>query len=174
MRMSLDRARLIAAGGLLLAGTVLFADGTRFSDFTPLASSAGPTADEAAPITFGNSEFRQRSTADRLTQLAALKPNSGVWDMNTVNETGRRTGRYLFTVFESDQAGVQRHDLRSGETDTIWQSPVPRGHVSFDGCYWTPWGTMITAEESWETAANGSTSPHGRLFELNHDSGRPG
>ena len=28
--------------------------------------------------------------------------------MNTVNETGPHKGRYLFTVFETAQAGVQR------------------------------------------------------------------
>ena len=39
-----------------------------------------------------------------------------------------------------------------GETDTIWLSPTPFGHIAFDACYWTPWGTLITAEESWETA----------------------
>ena len=49
MTMSFTRARLLAAGGLLLAGTALIADGTRFSDFTPLVSSAGPTIDESAP-----------------------------------------------------------------------------------------------------------------------------
>lgn len=167
MKMSLDRARLIVASGVLAAGSVLVADGTRFSDFTPLATSAGPTADESAPITFGNLEFRQRSIADRNTQLAALKPNFGSWDMNTVNETGARKGRFLFTVFETGQSGVQRHDLRTGETDTIWQSPTPGGHISFDASYWTPWGTYITAEESWSTAGDpGYPSPYGRLFEL--------
>ena len=69
MRMSLDRLRLLTAGGLLLAGTVLIADGTRFSDFTPLATSAGPIpvgdAAEATPMTFGNPLFEQRSIADR-------------------------------------------------------------------------------------------------------------
>ena len=38
--------------------------------------------------------------------------------MNTVNETGPRKGRYLFTVFEQEPSGVQRHDLRTGKTDT--------------------------------------------------------
>jgi secreted PhoX family phosphatase len=87
--------------------------------------------------------------------------------MNTVNETGRHRGRFLFTVFESDQSGVQRHDLWTGATDTIWHSPVQGGHVAFDPSYWTPWGTLITGEESWCTAAAGcTTSPYGRLFEL--------
>jgi hypothetical protein len=166
MRMSRDRARLITIG-LLLAGAVAFADGTRFSDFTPLDSSAPPTADESMPITFGNPDFRQESIADRFTQLFALKPNSGSWDMITLNETGPDKGRYLFTVFESDQSGVQRHDLLTRETDTIWQSPTFEGHINFDPAFWTPWGTLITAEESWCTAPAGcTTSPYGRLFEF--------
>ena len=89
---STERATLVIAGSVLLAGAAVLADGTRFSDFTPLAASAGPTADEATPITFGNPVFQQRSIADRNTQLAAGMPNSGNWDMNTVNETGRAQG----------------------------------------------------------------------------------
>ena len=50
MRMSLAPARLLSVGTVLLASTVLVADGTRFSDFMPLTASAGPTADESAPI----------------------------------------------------------------------------------------------------------------------------
>ena len=86
--------------------------------------------------------------------------------MNTVNETGPHKGRYLFTVFETGQSGVQRIDLLTGETETIWQGPAPGSHVAFDASYWTPWGSFITAEESWTTAAAGATSPYGRLFEL--------
>ncbi len=169
-----SHAWLITVGGVLFASTIVFADGTRFADFTPLASSAGPTANESVPITLGNPRFAQRSIADREAQLAAGKPNSGNWDMNTVNETGRYKGRYLFTVFETDQAGVQRHDLWTDKTDTIWYSPTSRGHVAFDASYWTPWGTLITAEESWTTAAGGSTSPYGRLFELKNPTKAPG
>lgn len=151
---------------------MLVADGTRFSDVTPLGASAGPTADEATPITFGNSKFRQRSIADRNGQLAAGIPNSGNFDMITVNETGPHKRRYLFTVFETGQGGVQRTDLVSGQTDTIWYSPGVGGHVAFDASYWTLWGTLITAEESWETAAAGSTSPYGRLFDPKSGPGR--
>ena len=176
MNVSLSGTRLVAAGGLLLASAVLFADGTRFRNFTPLTSSATPVpvVNEDMPITFGNPEFEQRSIADRTTQLGANKPNSGSWDMNTVNETGAHKGRYLFTVFETGQSGVQRHDLQTGVTDTIWQSPSPGGHVAFDPSFWTPWGTLITGEESWETVATGSTSPYGRLFELKNPMEAPG
>lgn len=162
----------LAIGGLPLACAVAFASSagassTRFSDFVPLPSSAGPTANEARPITFGNPSFQQRSIADRVSQLAAGEPNSGNWDMITVNETGPHRGAFLFTPFETGQSGIQRQNPSTGETETIWYSPAPGGHVAFDASYWTPWGTYITAEESWCTAAAGcTTSPYGRLFEL--------
>lgn len=166
----------VALGFALATSSALAANS--FGNFTPLTASAGPTADESMPITFGNPAFAQRSIADRQTQLAASKPNTGSWDMITVNETGRDDkGRYLFTVFETGSSGVQRHDLQTGETETVWQSPsttFPTNHIAFDACFWTPWGTLITAEEAWETAAGGSTLPYGRLFELRNPTVAPG
>ena len=167
-----------SAAGLATAGTLVLAavlaspgasaaGNTRFSDFVPLPTSSGPTANEAAPITFGNPAFRQRSIASVAEQLAAGEPNTGVWDMNTVNETGPRKGSHLFIPFESSQAGIQRTDLATGETKTLWISPAPGAHVAFDASYWTPWGTYITAEESWCSApVGGTTSSYGRFFEL--------
>ena len=166
------------AGGIslaLAAGHALA--GNPFEHFTPLAASAGPAADESTPITFGNPAFEQRSIADRNAQLAAGIPNSGNWDMITTNESGADKGRYLFTVFETGTSGVQRHDLATGAVETIWQTPssvAPSNHVAFDASYWTPWGTFITAEESWTTAAAGSTSPYGRLYELRNPTVAPG
>jgi secreted PhoX family phosphatase len=162
----------LGACGLLLAGVfavggVAGASNVRFADFTPLTSSAGPAANEATPITFGNPGVQQRSIADRNTQLAGGQPNSGNWDMITVNETGAHKGRYLFTPFETGQAGIQRQNLETGDVETVWYSPAPGGHVAFDASYWTPWGTYITAEESWCSAPLGcTTSAYGRLFEL--------
>jgi secreted PhoX family phosphatase len=168
------RARIMTAGALIAAGAVVAADGLRFSDFDALTASAGPTANEAMPITFGNPDFRQESIAARQAQLLLSRPNSGSFDMIAVNETGPHKSRYLFTVFETGSSGVQRTDLETHETETIWQTPVAGGAVSFDACYWTPWGTLITAEESWSTAAAGSTSPYGRLFELRNPLTAPG
>jgi hypothetical protein len=161
-------SKLVTGIGLALAAANALA-GNPFEQFAPLAASAGPTANEATPITFGNPAFQQLSLAERSTQLANNIPNSGNWDMITSNESGSDKGRYLFTVFETGSSGVQRHDLNTGEVMTIWQSPStssPSNHVAFDASYWTPWGTFITAEESWTTAPGGSTSPYGRLFEL--------
>jgi uncharacterized protein len=165
---------LVASCGVVLSGATALADGARFSDFTPLAASAAPTSDESAPITLSSPKFAQRSIASRETQLAAGKPNSGAWDQTTVNETGEDRGRFLFTVFETDQAGVQRQDLKTGATETIWNAFAEGDAVAFDACYWTPWGTLITAEEAWETTAAGSTLPYGRLFELKNPLDAPG
>ncbi|MDH4363206.1 MAG: hypothetical protein OEY70_03835, partial [Acidimicrobiia bacterium] len=172
-------APFAAAGGLLLSaawgGGPASADGKAdFEDYTPLTVSAGPAADEAFPITLGNPNMVQRSIVDRAGQLAAGAPNSGNFDMITLNEGGRDKGRYLFTVFETGQGGVQRTDLETGRAETVWMSPGPGRHVSFDASYWTPWGTFITAEESWCTNAAGCNSIYGRLFELRNPLTAPG
>ena len=169
--------KLAAAIGLILASSA-YADGIRFEDFTPLAASAGPIpvgdAGEATPMTLGNPVFTQLSISDRATQVAEGEPNTGNWDMNTVNETGRNKSSHLFSVYETGQAGVQRINLATGQNDTVWISPAVGGHVAFDASYWTPWGTFITAEESWTTAAGGATSPYGRVFELKNPLTAPG
>ncbi|CAN5334735.1 hypothetical protein BH09ACT11_BH09ACT11_05610 [soil metagenome] len=163
---------LAAASSLILSGVMASsgadaAGNTRFSDFTPLPSSAGPTSDESAPITFGNPAFGQRSIASVEEQLAEGEPNSGVWDMNTVNETGPHKGSHLFTPFESGQSGIQRTNLATGETVTIFYSPAAGDYVRWDASFWTPWGTYITAEEEWcSDAAGCSVNPYGRLFEV--------
>ena len=166
-------AAMLGVLTLTIGAAALTAANTRFSDFTPLTSSSGPTANEATPITFGNPGFHQQSIADRGAQLLT-GPNTGNWDMITTNETGPQKGRYLFTVFETGQSGIQRQDLWTGVTETIWISPTAGGAVAFDPSYWTPWGTFLTGEESWETAAAGSTSPYGRLFELRNPIEAPG
>jgi secreted PhoX family phosphatase len=77
-------------------------------------------------------------------------------------------------VFETGEGGVQRLDRLTGKVETVWYAPTPLGHVAFDASYWTPWGTFITAEESWSTAPAGATSPYGRLFELKNPLTAPG
>src|SRR5262245_61051050 len=151
------------------SGLSLLAVSTKFTDFTPLTTSAAPLtvdgAEEATPIVLSNSKWSQRTLADRRTQNT-LTPNSnsGSWDMITSNETGPDAGRYLFMPFETGTAGVQRIDLQNPdyETRTVTiVAPGEQGFVSGDASRWTPWGGYLTAEESWGT---GSTK--GRLFEV--------
>jgi hypothetical protein len=79
-----NRATL-ALGLALLSGLPLFAVSTKFSDFTPLTSSAsllpvdGP--EEATPITLPDPKWSQRRVADRRTQNNLVpNSNSGNWD----------------------------------------------------------------------------------------------
>jgi hypothetical protein len=93
-------------------------------------------------------------------------------DMNTVNETGRHAGRYLYTTHEVrlDAPGadatypaggaVSVTDLETCESRIIAQDPT---WTALDGIRWTPWGTVLFAEET----------EGGRLFELVPDAHDP-
>lgn len=155
--------------GLALAASPAFAAGTPFSHFTPLAGDVGAgTLPEAAPYRLSSPHFSQTTIVAR-DVAQAQRFDSGSYDMHTANETGPDAGRYLFTVFETGQAGIQRTDLRTMTTATIWSSPAAapalNSHVAFDASRWTPWGSFLTAEESWRDPA-APTSPYGRLFEV--------
>ena len=153
--------------GLCCAVGAAQAQTTPFSSFTPLtASVAAGALPEAAPLALANASWVQLSIADRTTQLGAGQFNSGWWDMIDSNRTGADIGRYLFTGFEIGQAGIQRTDRQTGQTLTLWSAPTaapPLNSASgFDAARWTPFGSFITAEESW----GAQPQPFGRLFEL--------
>ena len=150
---------------LVLSSTAPFsnAQSSNFSSFVGLpASVAAGALPETAPFLLANSSWSQRSVADRATQLAAGQFNSGAWDMIDSNRTGVNAGRYLFMGFETSQAGIQRYDKVTETTVTLWQAPSVGAAVAFDAARWTPFGTYITAEESW----GAQPQPYGRLFEL--------
>ncbi len=155
---------------MALAASTAFAGGTSFEDFTPMTGDVGAgTLPESAPYKLSSPHFSQMTIVARdVTQ--ATRFDSGNYDMHTVNENGPEAGRFLFTVFETSQAGIQRTDLRTMQTETIWHSPsvAPAldSHKSFDASRWTPWGSFLTAEESWSDPAAVPTSHYGRLFEV--------
>jgi uncharacterized protein len=157
--------KLSLAIAMALAGSTALADGTAFSHFKPMTGDVGVgTLPESAPYRLSSPNFSQMTIVARdVTQ--AQRFDSGNYDMHTANETGPDAGRYLFTVFETDQAGIQRTDLRTMITTTLWAAPAPGSHVAFDASRWTPWGSFLTAEESWSDPA-GPTSKYGRLFEV--------
>jgi uncharacterized protein len=136
---------------------------SNFSNFTALPFSvAAGTLPEEAPFQFGNSAWTQISIADRFTQTFNKQFNTGAWDMIDVNRTGRDAGRYVFTVFETLQSGIQRTDRVTGLTTTLWAAAAPGAALAFDPALWTPFGTLLTAEEAW----GAQPMPYGRLFEL--------
>lgn len=83
-------------------------------------------------------------------------------DMNTVNETGKHAGRYLYRTHEVGTAGaVSVVDLDTGATTIIAKHGDPVDNTGaadwsrLDGLVWTPWKTILFAEET----------TRGKLFE---------
>lgn len=123
----------------------------------PAGAAAGPMAFE--PLTgsaYGQGSaswtepyvvpdgFTQHKVADE-TDLDLYPGQDDLSDMNTVNETGRRAGRYLYRTHEvGSDAGVAVVDLETGEADVLVQHP---GWARIDGITWTPWGTLLVGEE---------------------------
>jgi len=122
-------------------------------DFTPLAGSAygATTTDWTQPFLLPQG-YTQELVADE-TVLDIYTGADDLTDMNTVNETGRQAGRFLYRTHEVDGNGaLSVVDLRTGAAEVIVQDA---GWRRLDGLEWTPWGTLLFAEE---TAG-------GRLFE---------
>ncbi len=127
--------KLSIAVGLAIVASHTVADSsaaTNFDDFTPMIGNSVPgTLPESAPFVLSSDDFRQVTIVTRDTQQLD-RFDSGNYDMHTVNENGDEAGKYLFTVFETDQAGIQRTDLRTMQTTTIWQAENPGDQVAFD------------------------------------------
>src|SRR5262245_39273173 len=134
--------------------------------FTPLASSVAlGTLPESAPFSlpsgFSQTVIQSRQgDADVLDNL----------DMNTLNETGPDAGRYLFTASETgSNAGVIRHDLVTGDTVVISRRA---DYERFDGIRWTPWGTVLVAEETAPgTDPDVPTAQNGLVYEILNPTG---
>lgn len=168
--------KLPLAVGLMLIGSSAFAAGTTFDKFTPMIGDVGAgTLPESAPFRLSSPHFNQMTIVAR-DVAQTHRFDSGNYDMHTLNENGPDAGRYLFTVFETSQAGIQRTDLTTMVTTTIWASPAKspalNSHVAFDASRWTPWGSFLTAEESWSDPA-GPVSIYGRLFEVTNPLAAP-
>ena len=144
--------------------------------FSPIAGSAtgdGSDFDINAPwiLPEGYKQIRVKDES-----LLNIYKNDGVqepttsanyndWhDMNTVNETGKHAGRYMFTTHEvrghSTGGAVSLQDMKSGITRIMTQDVT---YDALDGIVWTPWKTVLFAEEKTD----------GRLFEIMFDPKNP-
>lgn len=154
--------KLSIALGIALATSQVLADASNFDKFEPMTGDSGAgSLEEAAPFLLSSPDFRQINVVVR-DPSQEDRFDSGNYDMNTVNENGPDEGRYLFSPFETGHCGIQRTDLSTNLTTTIWDDETAR---SCDASRWTPWGTYLTAEESWSDPG-APVSSHGRLFEV--------
>ena len=109
------------------------------AEFAPLASSAQCTA--------GGTVAALLNLPDGYSQtVIASEPDYlDVPDMQTLNETGPQAERYLYRTHElGSNGGVSGTDLWTGETHVIVRRADWEG---LDGIVWTPWGTILFAEE---------------------------
>lgn len=109
--------------------------------FTPLASSAVCTVAGGNPV----KPLVLPAGYDQVT-VASEPDYADTPDMNTQNENGLHVGRYVYQPHEVGSNGsVSVIDLETGVTKTIAQRA---DWESLDAMAWTPWGTLLTAEET--------------------------
>jgi hypothetical protein len=134
--------------------------------FEPLTASAAiGSLPGCAPLNLpeGFSQavvVQERDFCDAGVTLDAVPGESDLSDMNVVNETGKQVGRFLYRTQEtgSGNAALSVIDLQTAQTRVYTDEDfgISPGWSRFDGIDWTPWGTLLAAEE------NGA---FGRLFE---------
>jgi hypothetical protein len=154
-----------AAPRLALAGV---ATGGGPFQFTPLDASAACTSggDAVNPLVL---------PAGYAQAAVASEPQFGdAIDMNTQNESGPQTGRYLYRAHENgSNASVSVTDLVTGATRTIAQRA---DWESLDPTVWTPWGTLLIGEETNAAARRDPGVPQavgGLVYELVLDRADP-
>lgn len=127
--------------------------GGQFEDFTPLSSSAAcvsPPSTEAGFAGYQPFVLPQGYSQTILaTELRDFRPVAGsggdLPDMLVANETGPEAGRYLYRTHEVGSNGaVTVTDLVTGETSLVDRQ---QHYEALDGIVWTPWHTLLFAEE---------------------------
>jgi len=124
------------------------ADLTPFEQFTPLAASTpcvGEVSGRQAQPFVIPAGFEQQVVAEEGDP--GTNTNTDNWDMSTQNEFGKDAGRYVYRTHENRRgqaSQVSLTDLSTGQTEILaerldWEA--------FDGIVWTPWGTILAAEE---------------------------
>lgn len=126
--------------------------------FDPIAGSAyteattDPLILDSAPWVIPE-DYTQKIVSDE-TNLD-IYPGMPDWnDMNTVNESKKQAGRYMYRTHEvrpgadlsAYQGGaVSVVDLKSGDAKVVVQR---KDWEALDGIVWTPWHTVLFAEET--------------------------
>lgn len=160
--------------------TIVYADAVYINGpmkFKPIAASAyeQTTADPlilnskpwVIPAGFTQYIISDESNLD-------IFPNSNDWnDMNTVNETGKHAGRYLYRTHEVRPSAspyfggaVSIVDLKTGAAEILAQRA---DWEALDGLVWTPWQTLLFAEETITAQLPDPDAPNaqsGMLYEL--------
>jgi hypothetical protein len=157
--------KTLLAAALATAFTAnAFADDNRHGPmaFDPISGSAyaelttDPTILGTEPWIIPNGYVQKTISDEHDLNIYTQGDGSAVadWpDMNTVNETGKHAGRYLYRTHEVRPGTVTPYtggavsviDLKTKETKIIAQRA---DWEALDGIVWTPWQTILFAEET--------------------------
>jgi len=124
------------------------ADYTPFEEFTPVPTSTPCVGEsggrQAKPFVIPEG-YEQQVVAEEGDP--GTNANTDNWDMNTQNEFGKDAGRYVYRTHENRDkpSQVSVTDLQTGETKILAERA---DWEAFDGIVWTPWGTILAAEET--------------------------
>ena len=125
--------------------------------FEPIIESANSADWDATAPWKLPAGFSQSIVSDETTALNIYGDGCADWhDMNTVNETGKNAGRFMYRTHEVrtgrgndiiDSIGgtISVVDLKTGLTKILAQD---ESYTALDGIRWTPWGTLLFAEET--------------------------
>ena len=151
-----------------------------FSNFTPLPSQATCVAPPATLAGFATYQpfvlpagYTQRIIASEIDDFRPVAGSGGdLPDMITLNETGPHAGRYLYQTHEPGSNGaVTVTDLETGVTTLVTQASH---YERLDGIVWSPWHTLLFAEEATAASRPDPTFPQakrGMVYELDPATG---
>lgn len=116
--------------------------------------------------------FTQRIISDESN--LDIYPGASDWnDMNTINETGKYAGQYLYRTHEVRPSigpylggAISMVDLKTGKAQVLAQRS---DWEALDGLIWTPWQTLLFAEEVFAAQLPDPDAPNaqsGMLYEL--------
>jgi hypothetical protein len=163
--------------GLSAASAAAFAT---FSDFVPLDAQATCVAPPSTLDGFAGYQpfalpagYAQRIIASEIEDFAPVAGSGAdLPDMVTLNETGPHAGRFLYRTHEVGSNGaVTVTDLATGTTALAAQA---QHYERLDGIAWTPWRTVLFAEEATAAARRDPAFPsalRGLVYELDPASG---
>jgi secreted PhoX family phosphatase len=134
--------------------------------FTPLPASAVCGQDPAQPFVL----------PPGYAQTVIAREGDGgtidLWDMNTQNENGPEAGRFLYRTHEVGANGqVSVTDLETNLTRVVSQRA---DWERLDGIVWTPWQTLLIAEETVTSALKDPALPTargGHVYEVDPNTG---
>jgi hypothetical protein len=153
-----------------------------FANFTPIAGSAVcgtppiPATlaglDSYQPFVLPSGYSSRVVTTERDPGLFGLGFGVDNFDMLTLNETGPHAGRFLYRTHEVGSNGsLSETDLVTGVTRVVANASH---YESIDGLAWTPWGTVLFAEERIVATLKDPAVPNavgGLIYEYNPTTG---